>query len=295
MHLLRDGHFEVYEIFMREIKKESKRQMDQEAMNEWEEKTMSFYDHFRDMYEILDEMKCWNLDPAIAWAQQNSHALESRGSNLAFTLATLRFSQLFAGGTDLLTCPAPTDEIPQRIVDAAGYLREAFSKFLPRHASQIYELVGALAYWQNVTESPYAHHFQLDTAWDEARTFFTKEFCSLLGLSASSPLYIACTAGAIALPILSKVKKIMETRRTEWTTEDELPVEIPLPAEFQFHSIFVCPVSKEQATAQNPPMMLPCGHVICAQTLEKICNKERFKCPYCPVESNQRDARKVYL
>ena len=33
--------------------------------------------------------------------------------------------------------------------------------------------------------------------------------------------------------------------------------------EFVFHSIFACPVSKDQSTDTNPPMLLPCGHVLC--------------------------------
>ena len=33
--------------------------------------------------------------------------------------------------------------------------------------------------------------------------------------------------------------------------------------EFVFHSIFACPVSKDQSTRDNPPMLLPCGHVLC--------------------------------
>jgi hypothetical protein len=69
----------------------------------------------------------------------------------------------------------------------------------------------------------------------------------------------------------------MKEKRTEWTTQDELPVEIPLPSQFHFHSIFVCPVSKEQSTEQNPPMMLGCGHVIARESLEKISKGGRFK------------------
>jgi hypothetical protein len=33
----------------------------------------------------------------------------------------------------------------------------------------------------------------------------------------------------------------------------QLPVETPLDNAFQFHSIFACPVSREQSTAENPP------------------------------------------
>jgi hypothetical protein len=47
-------------------------------------------------------------------------------------------------------------------------------------------------------------------------------------------------------------------------------VEIPLPLPYRYHSIFACPVSKEQSTAQNPPMLLPCGHVIARESLMRL-------------------------
>jgi hypothetical protein len=88
----------------------------------------------------------------------------------------------------------------------------------------VQQLMGAMAYWQNVVDSPYRRYFYNDDAWEDVATSFTREFCSLLGLSADSPLYIAATAGAIALPHLLKMQNIMEKTRTEWTTQNELPV-----------------------------------------------------------------------
>ena len=49
-----------------------------------------------------------------------------------------------------------------------------------------------------------------------------------------------------------------------------MQIEIPLPFENRYHSIFACPVSKEQSTDQNPPMMMGCGHVITKDSLQKL-------------------------
>ena len=56
----------------------------------------------------------------------------------------------------------------------------------------------------------------------------------------------------------------------EWQSRGELPVEIPLLDKQRFHSVFTCPVSKEQSTDENPPMMLLCGHVICKEPLNRL-------------------------
>ena len=87
------------------------------------------------------------------------------------------------------------------------------------------------------------------------------------------------------MKLASVVAKAQPT--TDLGSEDQLPVEIPLGNEFVFHSIFACPVSREQSTADNPPMMLPCGHCLCKQSVIRMAKSiaRVFKCPYCPVEA----------
>lgn len=128
--------------------------------------------------------------------------------------------------------------------------------------------------------------------------------------------------GTTALPVILKLYKIVSATKTEWSQQDELPVELPLSDDLRFHSIFACPVSKEQATDDNPPMMMPCGHVICRESLMRLSrssnsrygrqvlgiavyfkltdngdnrNSMRFKCPYCPSESSADQAIQVYF
>lgn len=74
-------------------------------------------------------------------------------------------------------------------------------------------------------------------------------------------------------------------------------MEVPLPPRRRYHSVFVCPVSKEQATETNPPVMLVCGHVIALESFQRLIKVQRHtaKCPYCPQETAQKAERRLYF
>eukprot|EP00118_Oscarella_pearsei_P017200 m.169607 g.169607 ORF g.169607 m.169607 type:complete len:54 (+) comp39004_c0_seq8:1426-1587(+) len=52
---------------------------------------------------------------------------------------------------------------------------------------------------------------------------------------------------------------------------------------------------KQQSTAENPPMRLSCGHVICRDAIDRLVTGSRLKCPYCPVEMGISDTKEVYF
>lgn len=143
--------------------------------------------------------------------------------------------------------------------------------------------MNAFCWIDDMSKSPYSEAFSPDSPyWTQVENSFREQFCSLLELSPVSPLQVAVTAGTIALPVLLKMSSIMREKRTEWTSEGELPVEIPLPDSYHFHSIFTCPVSKEQSTEDNPPMLLFCGHCVCKNSLMRLAKADgqKIKCPY---------------
>jgi len=126
---------------------------------------------------------------------------------------------------------------------------------------------------------------------------FAKEYCASIGMSRQVPLrVVGDIGGGGALARIEKGKKVMRERKSEWSQTDELPIEIPLPPENRYHSIFACPVSKEQATTANPPMMMACGHVVAKDSLLKLSKPQgRVKCPYCPQESQMNSALEVHF
>ena len=232
MHLLREGQFAVASTFLTDATQRPPRQdpsvqiSDHEAALEHKFgidslKSNTLRDQFANMYHILHELKNKkNLLPAIEWARFNSTALEARGSNLEFELEKMQFIWLFMHKEDVSN-PNIAFKGQQK---ALQYARDEFTSFQARYMREIQQLIGAMAFCANLQQSPYRRIFCNNEAWDELANAFTREFCSLLGLSAESPLYIAATAGAIALPTLLKLQTIMKEKRTEWTSQNELPV-----------------------------------------------------------------------
>lgn len=264
----------------------------------WERKSKRLRKQFGNMYNILKELKQnHNLEPAITWCKEHSNLLEQYGSTLEFELCKLQFLCHFHGYDATGDTSMDGEE---RVGRAVEYAREAFASFQERYKHEIQQLAGAMAFWSNISESPYASKMSPEAAWDDVVVSFSKEFCSLLGLSPRSPLYTSISAGTFAIPPVLKVRMLMRERRAEWTSELESAVDPQLPEkkEFRYHYVFVCPVSKEQATVDNPPMMLPCYHVICKESIEGVVkgtNSKNYKCPYCPMAFVPEDAKKVYF
>ncbi|KAJ1670626.1 hypothetical protein EV182_008095, partial [Spiromyces aspiralis] len=142
----------------------------------------------------------------------------------------------------------------------------------------ILSLMGVLVYANRLESSPYKDLFAA-TQWEEVAQLFTHAFCTLLGIASESPLATAVRAGSLALPVIIKMSRLVQNSKVEWSRQDELPAEVPLPDNLRFHSVFICPVSKERATKKNPPMMMPCGHVICKESLEKLAKDTRPSIP----------------
>lgn len=251
---------------------------------------------FTEMYHILDALRNQhNLSPAIAWARENTTELETRGSNLEFELSRLKFIELYTSAASSATLSSDEHDLTGPLT-ALQYAQSILPTFSKRYSREISNLMGSLAYSAALDRSPYQTLFCNQHTYEDVCASFTREFCSMLGLSSVSPLYTAVTAGGIALPTLEKVERVMASSRGQWTSVNELPVETPLPPAMQFHSIFVCPVSKEQATDDNPPMMLTCGHVIARESMiAHSKGKTRMKCPYCPNECSPKDALRLYI
>ena len=159
----------------------------------------------------------------------------------------------------------------------------------------IQRLMGAVLYAGRLGGSPYA---DLASREQVSRTEaqIVQDNCLLHRLPKDGALDVSLEAGFIALPNLLKLQAVMKATGSDLKSAESLPVEIEVPERMHFHTIFACPVSREQAGAGNPPMMLSCGHVISKLALDNIAaTRTRFKCPTCRVDQTTSNVRRVFL
>ncbi|KAK3008607.1 hypothetical protein RJ639_014349 [Escallonia herrerae] len=237
---------------------------------------------FLEMYHILEAMRSLDLEPALTWAGVNHEKLEQNGSDIELKLHRLQFMEILQkSGRD----------------EALKYARTFLAPFASKHMAEIQKLMACLLWAGRLDSSPY---FELlsPTHWDKLSEVLARQFCNLIGQSYESPLSVTIAAGVQGLPTLLKLMSVMTGKKQEWQSMKQLPVPVDLDREFQFHSIFVCPVSRDQASDENPPMLLSCGHVLCKQSITKLSknNSTRpFKCPYCPFEVQVAQCRQLYF
>ena len=205
-------------------------------------------------------------------------------SNFEFKLHRLQFIELLRGGI-------------KNQMALINYSRSHFTPFAEKYSSEIQILMGSLMFLRSgIQTSPYASLLESNN-WTDICNMFTKEACSLLEVSVESPLSVTFNAGCIALPALINIKQAIQQRHVTgvWTSRDELPIEIDVTRKCHYHSIFACPILRQQSSDNNPPMRLTCGHVISRDALNKLTNGSKLKCPYCPVEQNPADARLIFF
>nr|XP_027192582.1 protein RMD5 homolog isoform X1 [Cicer arietinum]XP_027192583.1 protein RMD5 homolog isoform X1 [Cicer arietinum]XP_027192585.1 protein RMD5 homolog isoform X1 [Cicer arietinum]XP_027192586.1 protein RMD5 homolog isoform X1 [Cicer arietinum] len=236
---------------------------------------------FLEMYQILQAMQNQNLEPALNWATTNSDKLAQSGSDIVLKLHSRQFIKILQNGSR---------------DDALHYARTHLTSFASSHIADVQKLMACLLWQGKLEKSPY-HELTSQSNWDRCAEELKRQFCNLLGQSYNSPLSVTVAAGIQVLPALLKFMNVMAGKKQERQSMNQLPVPIEMDKEFQFHSIFVCPVSKEQANEDNPPMLMSCGHVLCKQSILKMSKNSTkvFKCPYCPFDIDAAQCKQLYL
>lgn len=235
---------------------------------------------FQKMYEVHAALRAGKPEPALSWAVENHDALLQNGSNLELKLHRLQLVEILKQGN--------RDE-------ALLYARAYLAPFACIYKDEFQRLGASILWAGRLDQSPYTE-FLLPTNWEDLAEEFAQQFCNLKGQSSTGPMGMTVAAGGQVLPIILKLMTVLTAKR-EWGSMKEFPFPLDLCREFQFHSVFVCPVLREQGSDDNPPMLLPCGHVLSKQSTVKLSkNSSRsFKCPYCPFEALASECKRLYI
>jgi hypothetical protein len=197
------------------------------------------------------------------------------------------------GGDDNNNDPEAAADARRRQAAALAYARAHLSPFRGAHLRAVQRLMACLLWASRPAhESPYPS-LLAPVCWPACSREFARRAARALGAPAEPPLAVAVAAGGAALPALIKLSAVLERQgqsgglRAACCPGGVLPVEIELGDEFAFSSVFACPVSREPSSAGNPPVLLPCGHALCEQSVTRIARSRSraFKCPYCPMEA----------
>jgi E3 ubiquitin-protein transferase RMND5 len=177
--------------------------------------------------------------------------------------------------------------------DALRYARRYLVDFVDDFLFEVQELMACLLFAPDINKSPYADLVTPSRQQDLERMLIA-EYCRVMDLTVESPLLSVVRCGARALPVLLKAS-VISSNWKELRVGDVLPVEIELRRDYQFHTVFTCPVSREEAIDDgSKPMMLPCGHVLSKQSISRMPRgHQRFKCPYCPREQVQSECKPI--
>ena len=243
---------------------------------------------FAEVNQVTAALERRQLGPALLWVSKHRQELRDSHSRLELTLHRLRFIQLLQEG------PAATAAILDYMPHFEPFLSE------PGMEKEVCEVLGAVVFLrQGLEESPYAGLLGADE-WAAAGASFRGEASWVLGLPVESPLSAILNAGTVALPALLNLRSVMEARHVvmdEMWRSEELPMDIDLGPAGRFHSVFACPILRQQTTTANPPMRLECGHAISRDALHKLATntRTRVKCPYCPAESAVSEAKRIYF
>ena len=236
---------------------------------------------FKEMHAVIQDLRAGQLDRALRWVEAHTQAdrpdLQLRG--LEFRLHRIRYLGIVQA---------------EGRAAAIQYMRRRLSQFADTHAAEIQRLMACPLFADRLGDSPYAD-LLAENSLEGIEQEFIRRCCNSAGQAYESPLAACVAAGAVALPVLMKLSQVMAFKKQDWTSCEQLPVEIELGNEFTYYSVFACPVSKDQSTPENPPMMLPCGHVLCQMSLRKLTKggQRQFKCPYCPQEAHSSQCREV--
>jgi len=291
-HLIRKGNAKTVQRYIEESKLESD-SLTKDIMI------------FQEYYDIINDLNNNKIKKLYDWCIKNKDILLK---NEGDAITNKNKGEIIEDNKDIyFECVKYNyilllEDETKTVEDCVEYTRKHFKPFMSNknYLLQISKLMTKLLFRKAskekseiITESKIEdknNNLENKEGLEFLKNLFIETFLKLNHKSRDDTLSSILLAGRYVLPQVveseEKLAKDKDKKNIEVDKEkNQLMYSLELPEELIFHNIFVCPVSKEIASADNPPIRLNCGHCICKNSFDKIeksgVRHNQIKCPIC--------------
>ena len=287
-HLIRKGNIKTIDRFIEESKVDPSKFLEDIKI-------------FKEYYEILNDLNDHKLNKLYEWCVKNKEILLLNDEELKYNGIKINKEDIKILDKNLyfecvkFNYNLILEDPSKTIQDCINYSREHFKPFITnkKYSNEISKLMFKLLFKNKDNENNIETKNECNTEedqWEIVKNLFIEIYLKLNHKTKDDTLSIILLAGRCVLPqVVESEEKLMKDKDKKNSEVDkeknQLMYSLELPEELIFHNIFVCPISKEIATADNPPIRLNCGHCICKNSFDKIektgTRHNQIKCPIC--------------
>lgn len=230
----------------------------------------SLYNAYKPLLAITNALQDGNYVPLLNWVHQNALNVEAHNPLYELQLVT-DYTVVAMSKASIASAGA----LPSDIYAVSPLLQDLRSKWYYSH------------YLASVAEPAEWCVMPIAERISTFRTIYVAvapEATSLGNLPPASPLDQLLTVAHVSAHVFAKHCLVQNSIDTHDEPLKHLPFEVELPHWMQHHSIFICPVSREESSKDDPPMYMPCGHLVSKDAVKSLSKNgaRHFKCPYCP-------------
>jgi len=266
-HLLERGWFEAAHIFEEELGLQAL--LDTEV-----------YLKAKEVEDNLHNHCCQKLQE---WCTTNSSKLRRLDSSLEFHLKKREFLELVR-----------SDQKEQ----ALAYAREHFEAHAKAHSTEIQTAMATLAFSDPATcDVPEIKALFNDDCWKKLIEEFDEDNRRIFGMTKPSPLNITVQAGLAALKTPSCFANESPSCQCPVCDPAGQVLASGLPFSHRSQSILICRISGSMMNENNPPMMLPNGHIYSKNALDEMAKRcdGKLTCPITGDSFSSEEPRNVYI
>eukprot|EP00048_Salpingoeca_helianthica_P021201 m.10920 g.10920 ORF g.10920 m.10920 type:complete len:378 (-) comp5697_c0_seq1:106-1239(-) len=221
------------------------------------------FDVFATARAVEERLRMHDCTAALKWCKENSHRLAKLKSTFEFKVRLQEFVELVRRG--------------QRS-EAVAYSQKHFAAFADRHLADIRTAMALLVFPVDAVLAKYKPLLAADR-WEALVQVFRNNVFRLYSLTAQSLFTITTQAGLSLLKTAACTQPDQHSIDCPACSEHLAPLAACVKATRRNNSVIVCRHLGTVMDDENPPMMLPNGHVYSRKAIAQLTQGEDVLCP----------------